>query len=156
MATIKTTGKVYLPKSAYKTRVPQNQLGRTAIDGDTYAELDLEVRESLGGLKAKVVEIGDWDMDASVDGDQNLAVPHGLPATAKIRRVEAVIRNDADTDLYMLPYFDGVNMQAAVTTADATVVNIITRPLGPVFDTTDFDTDTDFNRGWITIWYTED
>jgi len=90
-----------------------------------------------------VVDIGDWNMDTF----DNLAVAHDLIAT-KIRHVTAIIRNDAATAYYPLPY---KSTDAYISNYDATSVNFLRAGAG-TFDSTDFNS-TSFNRGWIYIWY---
>lgn len=54
--------------------------------------LETETVASQGGLKRKVIDIGDWNMDTTL----GVSVAHGLDAT-KIRNVSVIIRNDSDT-----------------------------------------------------------
>lgn len=103
-------------------------------------------------IRRKVVEIGDWDMDAN----QTTTVAHGL-TFSKIRNVEGVIRNDADTIFYSSGYIGASgNVQWTTTTIDATNVTLTRRPGGGggVFDDPAFST-TPFNRGWLIIDYVD-
>jgi hypothetical protein len=122
-------------------------------------------------LKIKVLEIGDWDMDTLTLCD----VAHGISDYTKIRKVEAIIRNDANTELTPLIYmvhglgtptsFGGLirsitginirlerisNTHAALLFPDPSIFGI--DPGTGLFDNTDYDS-TSFNRGWITITY---
>lgn len=97
----------------------------------------------------KIIEIGTWDMDS----DAFVAVNHGVDNT-KIRSVNVIIRNDANTITYDLNRLDG-----SVDTSVAGAVQAITsaqvllrRTNGGSFDTSNYST-TGYNRGWITIEY---
>ncbi len=127
------------------------------VDGceikDGVAALANKVVDQGGGanLLCKVVDIGDWDMNAT----NSVAVAHGL-TLSKIRTVEAFIRNDSDNQI--LDIFSGFDVadttpQGFVGTIDATNVTL-DRLTGGGFDSASYAA-TPFNRGWITIWYTE-
>ena len=97
-------------------------------------------------LKTKVIDIGDWDMDAAT----NATVAHGL-TYANIRTVDAYIRDDADT---LRTAIAGTFANAAIAgrvSAGATNV-ALNRTASGQFDTTTFDA-TSYNRGWIVITY---
>ena len=148
MGIIKTTGKVYFPKSTYKTKVRQNSLGATAVDGGEFIEVDLDVKDSyLANLKRKVVEIGSWDMNSV----QTKVVAHGL-TLANVRTVTAMVSNDAGTVFYPFMTATGTIVEGVITSIDATNVNLAVRPAPGPFDSSTFD-DTTINRGWITIEY---
>src|SRR5690606_22437613 len=50
-------------------------------------------------LKKKIVEIGDWNMDANPSKD----VAHGLGSSyKKIRSISVMVRDDTDTNIYPL------------------------------------------------------
>lgn len=99
-------------------------------------------------LRTKILLIGDWDMDAT----GNLNVTHGLPDFKKIRGVDVVIRDDADTTYYNLPYTASAGTAGAgVNIMTSTVINLA-RVTGGNFDSTSFDS-TGYNRGWVTITY---
>jgi hypothetical protein len=102
-------------------------------------------------LKIKVIDIGDWDMDAT--GSINVA--HGLGASfSNIRSVSVMIRNDSGSQIY--PFNAGVNLTDTTpqgTIAQISNPNINLARLGTgIFNSTDFDA-TSYNRGWITITY---
>jgi hypothetical protein len=101
-------------------------------------------------LRTKVVEIGDWDMDA----DSSVPVAHGIADFTKIREITAMIRDDADIARTPLNAFSSVSglIGGGVLQAGATTV-ILDRLTGGGFDSTNFNS-TGFNRGWITITYT--
>lgn len=107
-------------------------------------------------LKTKVLEIGDWDMDANI----GVTVTHGLSDITKIRSIDLVIRTDAGVSIYpwkmalttgnpiVTSIQVGIDGNAPLT---ATVVNL-TRETGGHYDSTAYDS-TSFNRGWVTIVY---
>lgn len=101
-----------------------------------------------GILKTKILQIGDWDMDSNAW----IEVPHGL-TYSKIRSVTALIRNDNGSSFYDL---SRVN-PAVGTTSDGIRIDSINihlqRIAGGAFDSTDFDTPSGYNRGWIVIGY---
>ena len=119
----------------------------TADSADSTTSI-LETSSSVV-MNMKVIDIGDWNMDVA----NNSVVAHGVTGT-KIRDVSIIVRNDANTLYYKLekPTTAGV-MDGGVTSIDATNVNAL-RVFGGFFDGTDFNSTT-YNRGWITIWYTD-
>jgi len=102
--------------------------------------------DNNSNFKMKMLEIGDWDMDA----DTTKAVAHGLTMTT-IRSVSIMVRNDADDAYYQLCGFDGSSLPAYQAAIDATNINI-SRKTSDTFDSTDFN-QTSYNRGWIKIFY---
>lgn len=100
-------------------------------------------------LNTKVIDIGDWDMDIFT----SKTFAHGL-TLSKIRSVTAMVRTDADADYYDINYghTTGTSGQGGVT-VDATNVQLL-RFANGFFDTVSFDS-TSFNRGWVTIQYTD-
>ena len=62
---------------------------------------ELLANDGVSGLKTKIVELGDWNMDTTA----TLAVAHGL-TLADIRCVTGIVRNDAATHMHMIPDFD--------------------------------------------------
>lgn len=97
------------------------------------------------GLLCKVIDIGDWDMDATA----SVAVAHGL-TLANIRSVSAIIRKDDDSDRFIA---QGWNASATDFYIGAVNSNVnLARLAGGSFDNTNYDS-TGFNRGWIVIWY---
>ena len=110
-------------------------------DSPTFADA------TINGLRTKVVEIGDWDMDAT----NSINVAHGLTLN-KIRAVNVTIRND-DDDIYYPIDFVVVPGTASQGTFSITVTDVgLARDPGGWFDGVDFDS-TSYNRGWITIIY---
>ncbi len=106
------------------------------------------IRTDSGGtaefLKTKVIEIGDWDMDA----DNFVTVTHGLTKN-KIRSVVVIIipDNDVTYDVWPTTTSTGTDRLSITDTAIG-----ISRAIGGFFDNTSYDS-TSFNRGWITILY---
>jgi hypothetical protein len=101
-----------------------------------------------GVLNVKTIDIGDWDMDTN----QSTGVNHGLTGS-KIRAVTCLIRNDADTTLHDLNFTDGTGTGANGWYATSTQVQMFIETDG-IFDSVNYDA-TSFNRGFITIWYTD-
>jgi len=102
-------------------------------------------------LNTKVIDIGDWNMDA----DNTVAVAHGL-TLANIRTVSAMIRNDGSGTYYPIGYSgSSLNSEPQVyfNAISSTTVTLGRLSTGD-FDNTSFDS-TSFNRGWITIQYTD-
>lgn len=94
------------------------------------------------GLIRKLIDIGDWNMDLTT----SVSKAHGLTRT-KIRSVQVLIRNDADSACY--PFLNDHGSSAI--NIGSTYVEII-RSTGGVFDSSNFDS-TSYNRGWILIDY---
>jgi hypothetical protein len=97
--------------------------------------------------KTKIVEIGDWNMDANA----NVLVSHGL-TKANIRAVTAMVRDDSDDQYFPVPTDitgDGTNEAALqlVGTANITLERIGSGMTGALWDATSY------NRGWITLHY---
>ena len=92
------------------------------------------------------LNIGNWDMTDLF----GLLVPHGLSITeSKTIKIEGFwIRNDADDTYYHNPPHITCNMNAG----NLELLRIAADP----FDTADFDTATDYNRGKIFFSYIND
>ncbi|MCK5016121.1 MAG: hypothetical protein KAS32_03535 [Candidatus Peribacteraceae bacterium] len=101
-------------------------------------------------IQFKVIDIGDWDMDSQ----DSVTVAHSVDLT-KIIDASVVIRDDSNTTRYS----DGRGTQTSglvqlwVESMDSTNVEL-ERLIGSSFDGTGYN-DTSYNRGWITIRYTE-
>ena len=103
--------------------------------------------EQHNGLKVKVINIGDWNMDVS----GTLAVNHGLTLSS-IRNVSVSIRNDSDDTYLML---SGARSAGSVPDGDFYAGGsaiFMRRTAGGEFDSVSYDS-TSYNRGYITIWY---
>lgn len=108
-------------------------------------------------LKFKEFDIGDWNMDTTAS----------VPVTAtgvtgtKIRMIDVQIRPDsgATTAQYPLNMYNTggtgiVNGGVSGYQQGANSVISLYRTTGGFFDSTNFDA-TSYNRGWVTVWYTE-
>jgi hypothetical protein len=103
----------------------------------------------LPTLKTKIIDIGDWDMDATA----TVNIAHGLTMT-NIRVMEAFIQSDGSAGVYPLNRVlnpTTPTLQGSVSVADSTNITLH-RTTGGIFDSINFDA-TSFNRGWITIIY---
>lgn len=115
------------------------------IVGDLTGNADSATKHGI--LNLKVIEIGDWDMDAS-----NLtAVAHGITST-KIRTVTTLIRNDANTLFHPLMFVTGsegsLNRGELIESTNITLY----RDDGGQFNNANYNS-TSYNRGWVTIQY---
>ena len=121
-------------------------VGRAA-GGDVGVMTAAQARTVLGFTQEKVVDIGDWDMDAT----DEVSVAHGL-TVGDIRGITAIIRTDNGLTLSELPAHKTTGTaQAWVRFIDSTNVGI-RRLAGGFFDANaDYDDGTDFNRGWTII-----
>ena len=113
------------------------------------------MRRDENGYTTKTINIGDWDMDT----DTTSNVVHGLSATEykTVRRVEAVIRNDADTTYYPLSLMNDVSLglvSGSVQQVGSTWIKL-GRYTSGLFNDTIFDA-TSYNRGFITFEYISD
>lgn len=105
----------------------------------------------------KVMDIGDWDMDtdAYVTIDTGIHYNRILFIIPKIRRDDTAMN---DEDRYFLgniyPCGGDNKVFPYHHTLDADTEIRLYRCTGGPFDSTNFD-ETPFNRGWITIFYTE-
>lgn len=100
-------------------------------------------------LLTKVIEIGEWDMDTG----SVVNVSHGVDYK-KIRSIEVIIRDDTDSaynKLDRMASFSSGVMQGSVTYGSSTID--LVRLQSGVFDSTDFNLISGYNRGWITIVY---
>ena len=109
--------------------------------------------ESSIFLRKKIIEIGDWNMDA----DSVVSIAHGLPDFKKIRSLKGVIRNDLDSVCIPFDRFDysltADNNQDFIKFGGVAGGNIsISRANAGIYDSAAYDS-VGFNRGWITIEY---
>lgn len=101
------------------------------------------------GYNTKIIEIGDWDMDATA----SVTVAHGL-TYANIIDVTATIRADSPGIDYkgsIVHIDNSTGLGSGFVSAGTTLVTL-TRVTGGFFDSTNFN-QTSFNRGWIFIKY---
>ncbi len=105
-------------------------------------------------LHTRVVEIGVWNMDSTT----NINVSHGL-STSQIRAMTVSIRRDTG-EVYDFFDDDGAGTGFHTVSALSTTISLY-RKIGGIFDDSGFDKileedgETDFNRGWIIIQYTD-
>lgn len=103
-------------------------------------------------LLEKVLEIGDWNMDA----DSSKAVAHGL-THSKIISIKVIIRDDSDSnrsDLVGTQDIAGTLHYKGSTSLDATNINLSRVPStnNGLFDNTNYDS-TSYNRGYVSVKY---
>lgn len=100
----------------------------------------------FSGLKCKVLEIGNWNMDTTIE----VLIPHGLDYD-DIISVTAFIKSDNDHYGNMI---NGTNITGqdfgGIAPGETNIV--LQRANGGAFDNNGFDS-TPYNRGYITIWY---
>jgi len=134
-----------------------------ALDGYTGTTADLNILDGITStteelnlndgavLKHKVIDIGDWNMDATLQA----SVAHGL-TRANIRSVSGMVRNDADTAYFPITPGTFLTSTGEVGVYISSIDNpniVITRSTGGPLDNANYDS-TSYNRGWVTIWYT--
>jgi hypothetical protein len=110
--------------------------------------------ETTAQVKTKIIEIGDWNMNFSAGGNQQVSVAHNLGTNIykKIRNIQCTIRNDADNGYSPLNRFDAVTVIAGdVFFQDNTYISLYINP-GCTYDSANYDS-TGYNRGWIYIVY---
>ncbi len=102
-------------------------------------------------IKLKVLEIGDWDMDATAEVD----VAHGL-TYANIRSITGILRADSDVSpahAHMIPDHDETTGRTEIHFHEVNATNVhIHRHNSSEFNGADYD-ETSYNRGWLVIWY---
>lgn len=160
---------IFFQRLLSEAGISANELPENTVNGfQFYTALQILAVGNAGNtglftsLKTKVIEIGDWNMDAN---DQitltNVTIPY-----ASVRAINAIIRNDGDTLRLSL------NDQAAqggigLTTTDtgyiswalgsggSSFTNItLGRVLSGYFDNASYDS-TSYNRGFLVINYEE-
>lgn len=133
--------------------------GNLAYNGDTLSDLRTIAghRDSSGAetevlVKTKIIEIGDWNMDA----DTNKAVTHGFSAgfvlPSKIRSIDVMIKDDTGSLVSPLNRFIGGGAVAGGAILIGTGQIQLQREASGFYDNASYDS-TSFNRGWITITY---
>lgn len=122
----------------------------TTQDAATYkANIDSEIAKSRV-LNTKIIDIGDWNMDSSPWPSVNPV--HGL-TLSKIRNISVIIRNNTGTQYYDFNYLNNNETSHRSISVNATVVILLRADIGG-FDNPLFNS-TSYNRGWITIQYTD-
>ncbi len=131
--------------------VVQGTSGNLDFDDNTFS--DLRTIADISGvdtpIKKKIIEIGDWDMDAV----PFITVAHGLTDFKKIRSAEVIIRRDDDAKYQPLNSMsvntpDGT-LNGQIDSFTTTSVTLVRKTSGE-FDDTDYN-QLSFNRGFITI-----
>jgi hypothetical protein len=137
----------FFAKMFAESGLAYNNLPESATDGFQYFQALLAL---FGGLRTKIVQIGDWNMDTT-----NLVeIAHGLDWT-KIVNVHACIYADGGGDRYMLVNSETTPVPTGTFSSiiSWTALNIaLRRATGGVFDSASFS-GTPFNRGFIVIQY---
>lgn len=126
-------------KTALKTDFPNITAPVTATAAD--------LNKNTGGLNTKIVDIGDWNMSTTAILN---TVAHGL-TLSKIRTVTVLIRNDPDNN-----YTDFL-ADANSGTGDHYIAidsTNITLSRADFFNDGNYVA-TSYNRGWVTIQYTD-
>ncbi len=139
------SGTVHIIKPKVDGIVTRSGTGSVSIE----CQYTSSAGNSVVNLKTKVIEIGDWNMSATIA----VSIPHGQDGT-KIRSVYVVIINDAETsnfDLYTGKTITDTTPQGFVDVIGNTHIGL-RRLTGGIFDAITFNS-TSFNRGWITIAY---
>jgi hypothetical protein len=113
-----------------------------------YQFVDALLKFVNDGLLTKVIEIGNWDMDA----DSFKFIAHGIAGGSnKIKTVYVAIRKDSDENDIMWAIDSGSPNVNGTYSWDDDNINP-SRAAGELFDSTVYD-ETSYNRGWITIRY---
>jgi len=99
-----------------------------------------------GSLITTIVNIGDWDMDATA----SVSIAHGIADYSKIRSVSVLIIPDAATTLIPLDTSAAGGVPAGAIGQIQSVNIPLYRTATETFDSTNYDS-TSFNRGYITI-----
>lgn len=125
--------------------------GSLAFDANTFFDLSNQASSlpdtGIKILNKKIIEIGDWNMDAT----GAIIVLHGLTDFLKVRSITAMIINDDSTLIDTLDKFTSSNQQSegGIGSVSDMVVSLVRKTSG-IFDSTSYDS-TSFNRGFITV-----
>lgn len=93
------------------------------------------------------IEIGNWDMFFNGGpGTQDKIVLHSITDWKKIKSISVIIRNDVDGAYYDFSISNGGNV-VAISSGQFDLSQQLT---GSIFDSSNFNTATTYNRGWIT------
>lgn len=101
----------------------------------------------VGVFNTKLIEIGDWDMDAT----GSVLVAHGLTTAKIVGILDVLIQNDAGTTKSSLTYVGNTGAVAGEQSIVSGNVSLARTAAG-IYDGTDYNA-TSYNRGWITILY---
>lgn len=125
-----------------------NSVNETKVLSILAGNLPNGIKTDNALLKTKVIEIGDWNMDATV----SVNIIHGLNFL-KIKKIDVIIIIDNSNFIYPLILTETVTGVSAGSVAEVSPTIIrLSRLAGSSFDSTAFDL-VPFNRGWITITY---
>ena len=126
----------------------QHPLELILVNTNELAEVDNV--DFTAGLLTKIIEIGDWNMDAT----PTVSITHGISSgRSRIRTMAAVVRNDADEVLLNLEGGSGSGGPwGSIGAITDTAIDLSRGSAGP-FDSVLYDA-TSYNRGWLTIQYT--
>lgn len=109
-----------------------------------------EIGSSLGGLNTKVIDIGDWDMNAIASVQIDLGVQQAF-----IRSIDVLLRRDDGNLLSHIDNADGTISGYLELTQFFTVGQaVLHRTAAGIFDSGDYNA-TSYNRGWIVIQYVD-
>jgi len=116
--------------------------------GTIYKFIDAALLHEInGGLLTKVIDIEEWDMNATI----GVNIAHGVNFN-NIRSVSALIRNDGNSLLHPLIGEDTTGIKFGYFMINGSNVALYRTP-GGQFNNTNYDM-TSYNRGWIIIQYT--
>jgi len=99
------------------------------------------------GLRTKIVQIGDWNMDST----QSVTIAHGL-TYGNIRSVAAFIRNDANASVLPIDAANPLDWLCDGRLAWSSSSVVLSRRPSGFFDDNDYSA-TSYNRGFIVIEY---
>ncbi|MCK5613468.1 hypothetical protein KAR91_66980 [Candidatus Pacearchaeota archaeon] len=121
----------------------------TIADASAVSEVN-SVKDQDGGatsgLKCRIIEIGDWDMDTV----SQVVITPTLDIST-IRSISGVVRTDSDAATPEIRPFGGgaLTNQVVVSFARANAINL---QCSTASFTADWNS-TSYNRGWLMIWY---
>lgn len=137
------SGDVAFNKKSWQASAFDEKIG----DNDAYRRMGDTTIWGNVTLQFKVVEIGDWDMDA----DNTVNVEHGLGDNwKKIRGIHIIVRDDTDSNYTDLQ--GRGNSWAGYWNLSGNFYINLGRVPGGIYDSVNYDL-TSYNRGWINIWY---
>ena len=111
--------------------------------------LTVNATTTVNGMVDKVVDIGDWNMPATL----YLSVAHGLADHKKIRSIFITIRDDADAYYYDFTGGRQAVQSGYIGTVTSTEIKLfVYQTATSIFDNVNFDS-TGYNRGYIYIKY---
>ena len=106
-------------------------------------------------IHTKIIDLEEWNMYVTGGGTgvSFKDITHGIADFKKIRSMTATIISDDETNISVIDKPDGLGTVAGgIAYATSTIVRIIIYASG-AFDDPNFNDDSSFNRGWITIEY---